>query len=178
MMLTISICISFVIYVLVVVMIFIKRWDEAVAEAKKNEQKEKELKKEREERLRFDGKQNRLFYHIIWKNFKSNWKDYLLILISNIILFAVIVVAFCMKEILDGKYEIENRHLRETICFIYIDHRSNLPDRNSGVQRNLWGFQCWKVNRFACSWRKNARKNKSVMAHGWHSVMRLQHLAV
>ena len=65
--------IGFGVYLLVVVVIFIKRWNEEVAEAKKFEEKEKALKKEKEERLRFDGKQNRLFYHIVWKNFKRNW---------------------------------------------------------------------------------------------------------
>ena len=103
--------IGFGVYLLVVIVIFIKRWNEEVAEAKKFEEKEKALKKEKEERLRFDGKQNRLFYHIVWKNFKRNWKDYSLILVSNTILFAVMVVGFCMKEILNGKYEIENRQL-------------------------------------------------------------------
>ena len=48
--------------------------------------------------------QNKLFYHIIWKNFKQNWKDYLLILICNIILFTVTVVSFHMMQLLDWKY--------------------------------------------------------------------------
>lgn len=103
--------IGFGIYLLVVIICFMKQWNEEVAEAKKLEEKEMVLKKEKEERLRFDGKQNRLFYHTVWKNFKRNWKDYSLILVSNTILFAVIVIGFCMKEILDGKYAIENRQL-------------------------------------------------------------------
>jgi len=48
--------------------------------------------------------QSKLFYHIIWKNFKQNWKDYLLILICNIILFTVTVVSFHMMQLMDRKY--------------------------------------------------------------------------
>lgn len=48
--------------------------------------------------------QSKLFYHIIWKNFKQNWKDYLLILVCNIVLFTVTVVAFHMMQLLDGEY--------------------------------------------------------------------------
>lgn len=50
--------------------------------------------------------QNKLFYHIIWKNFKKNWKDYVLVLICNIVLFAVTVVTFHMMQLLDGNYGI------------------------------------------------------------------------
>ena len=89
------------------VSIIVDQWDEVVAEAKQLDAKEKAFKKEKDERLRFEGKQNRLFYHVLWKNFKSNWKDYSLILISNSILFAVIVISLCVKEILSGNYEIE-----------------------------------------------------------------------
>lgn len=50
--------------------------------------------------------QSKLFYHIIWKNFKNNWKDYLLVLICNIVLFTVTIIAFHMMKLLDGNYGI------------------------------------------------------------------------
>jgi len=97
------------------------RWDEVKADTKRFEQKEKAERQEKEERLRFEGKQNRLFYHVIWKNFKRNWKDYSLILVSNIILFTIIVVGFCMRELLNGKYEMKRMQLFGGISEILIN---------------------------------------------------------
>lgn len=50
--------------------------------------------------------QSKLFYRIIWKNFRNNWKDYLLILICNMILYIVAVIGFHMMQLLDGNYGI------------------------------------------------------------------------
>ena len=65
--------------------------------------------------------QSRLFYHIIWKNFKQNWKDYLLILICNIILFTVNVVAFHMMQLLDGNYGIRKIQIFNGLSEILIN---------------------------------------------------------
>ena len=65
--------------------------------------------------------QSSLFYHIIWKNFKQNWKDYLLILISNIILFTVTVVAFHMMHLLDGNYGIRKIQIFNGLSEILIN---------------------------------------------------------
>ena len=62
-------------------------WEESIAEAKRQERKMLAQQKEEEERLRFDGKYTSLFYHFVWKNFKRNWKDYLLLLLKNLIMY-------------------------------------------------------------------------------------------
>lgn len=119
---------SFVSFLLIIIVgleilvsLFADRWDELVAEAKRFEEKEKAEKIEKEERLKFEGKRNRLFYYIVWKNFKSNWKDYSLILVSNIILVMITVVAFCMRELLSGKYEIKRMQIFNGISEILIN---------------------------------------------------------
>lgn len=75
-------------------------WEESIAEAKRQERKMLAQQKEEEERLRFDGKYTSLFYHFVWKNFKRNWKDYLLLLFTNIVIFGCTIVGFGMRDIL------------------------------------------------------------------------------
>jgi len=76
------------------------RWEETVASVTKQKEEEEAFKKEVEERLHFEGKYTKMFYHYVWKNFKRNWKDYTLLLFSNILIFGSIVVGIGMKEIL------------------------------------------------------------------------------
>lgn len=45
---------------------------------------EQEKKEEAHRRLDFPGKYTKLFYHMIWKNFRSDWKDYRLFLLCGI----------------------------------------------------------------------------------------------
>ena len=77
-----------------------ENWEESIAEAKRQEMKMLAQQKEEEERLRFEGKYTSLFYHFVWKNFKRNWKDYLLLLFTNIVIFGCTIVGFGMKDIL------------------------------------------------------------------------------
>lgn len=79
---------------------FAEEWKQAVAIAKEDKEREIAEKKEYKERTFFEGKYNYLFFRVIWKNFRSNWKDYCLLLICNIIIFAFIVIGVGMREIL------------------------------------------------------------------------------
>ncbi len=82
----------------------LERWDITVKETKEFEWQEKEFKEEKERRLRFEGKYTKQFYGIVWKNFRKNWKDYLLLLICNIIIFACFVVGYGIQNVLSKLY--------------------------------------------------------------------------
>lgn len=84
----------------IVIGFLIEGWKAAVAETNQQKMEEQEFKKEAEERLRFDGKYTKMFYQYIWKNFKHNWKDYLLLLIANVLIFTSLVIGFGMNKIL------------------------------------------------------------------------------
>lgn len=84
------------------------------------EEKEQRLKKEeslsiknedcrkenREEKKRgFKGKYNTAFYKIIWKNFKSNRRDYLVFVLCSSLIFAVLLLGFGMRKLMkSGDY--------------------------------------------------------------------------
>ena len=59
-------------------------YDEALARSRNYEVQEQEKKEEAHRRLDFPGKYTKLFYHMIWKNFRSDWKDYRLFLLCGI----------------------------------------------------------------------------------------------
>lgn len=68
-----------------------------------------------------EPKYTKLFYNVVWKNFKKYWKDYLLIIICSIILFTVAVVAYSMKEILESHYEIKKVQIFNGITEILLN---------------------------------------------------------
>lgn len=78
------------------------RWDEVVEENRLYELEEAAFEKERKERLAFAGKYTKLFYYVIIKNFIKNWKDYVLLLVCNVVIFGFVVTGFGMQEILSG----------------------------------------------------------------------------
>ena len=65
--------------------------------------------------------QSKLFYHIIWKNFKQNIKDYLMILVCNIILFTVTVAVFHMMQILNSEYGLKKIQMFNGVTEILIN---------------------------------------------------------
>lgn len=69
--------------------------------------KEYHEREEKRERLAFSGRYNELFYGFIWKNFKSSWKDYILLFLCSSMVFAFIVIGFGMQAILSrgSRYE-------------------------------------------------------------------------
>ena len=82
-----------------------ERWDSVVEETRQYEQEEAAFEKERKERLAFAGKYTKLFYYVIIKNFIKNWKDYVLLLVCNVVIFGFVVTGFGMQEILSGLSE-------------------------------------------------------------------------
>lgn len=78
----------------------INQWDEIKQEVEKNKAIEKAYKSEKKERLYFKGKYTKLFYRVIVKNFKKTGKDFVLLLVCNIILFSFFVVGLGLKRIL------------------------------------------------------------------------------
>lgn len=79
-----------------------EEWNEAAKREKENEKIRKELKKEKRRRLRFDGRYSKDFYHMIWKNFKYNWKDYRLLTGAGIVSIGLLFVSSGMQELLSG----------------------------------------------------------------------------
>ncbi len=78
-------------------------WDDFLKLAEENKEKEKVAKEEERKRLDFPGKYTKLFYQMVWKNFRYDWKDYCLYLICTTIIstfsFAGIGIYQMMAEI-------------------------------------------------------------------------------
>ncbi|MDO4474935.1 MAG: hypothetical protein Q4B75_09845 [Eubacteriales bacterium] len=81
----------------------IEHWDETVRDTKAYQEKEQLEKEERRQRLYFPGKYSRLFLKVTWKNFKNNWKDYLILFLCNACVFAFILTGFGFNKILGTK---------------------------------------------------------------------------
>lgn len=84
-----------------------KETKEAAIAARKKEREEKEEK----ERLYFEGKYNTFFYQFLWKNFKSTWKDYVLLLVCSCMVFCFIIMGFGMQKMLDSEHKSEGIQL-------------------------------------------------------------------
>lgn len=82
-------------------------WKETRKLTKEYYEKERREKEEKRERLGFDGRYSELFYQFIWKNFKSNWKDYILLFLCGSLVFAFIVIGFGIQKLLgvNSRYE-------------------------------------------------------------------------
>lgn len=83
------------------------RWTETVEEVTTYEAEEKAWKAEVKERLAFAGKYNNSFYRIVWKNFKSNWKDYILLLVCCSLIFGFVVIGFGIQKIMSLEHNYE-----------------------------------------------------------------------
>lgn len=75
-------------------------WGEIQTEAKKIQEIDKAEKEEEKKRLRFEGKYTRLFYRIVWKNFKSNWKDYILFLFCTSLVTSFVIFGYGLQTVL------------------------------------------------------------------------------
>lgn len=82
------------------------RWDETVTESRAFEAEEKAWKEEVKRRLAFAGKYDRPFYHVVWKNFKANWKDYILLLFCCILIISFVVVGFGVQKLMSIEYSL------------------------------------------------------------------------
>ena len=68
-------------------------------EADEYHEKERREKEERKERLYFPGKYKKLFYRVIWKNFRRNLKDYTVLLVCNALVFGFVLTGFGMQKL-------------------------------------------------------------------------------
>lgn len=75
-------------------------WKETKEISAQYHERERKEKEEKRERLAFSGRYNELFYQFVWKNFKSNWRDYILLFLCSSMVFAFIVIGFGMQKIL------------------------------------------------------------------------------
>lgn len=69
-------------------------WKDAKESAEIFGEKEREEKEEERRRLYFPGNYTKLFYQMVWHNFKYDWKDYGLLLFCG-----VIVSAFSLQDL-------------------------------------------------------------------------------
>ena len=69
-------------------------WKDAKESAEIFAEKEREEKEEERRRLYFPGNYTKLFYQMVWHNFKYDWKDYGLLLFCG-----VIVSAFSLQDL-------------------------------------------------------------------------------
>lgn len=84
-----------------------ERWDETVQESRAYAAEEKAWKEEVKRRLAFVGKYDKPFYRVVWKNFKANWKDYILLLFCCILIIGFVVVGFGVQKLMSIEYSLE-----------------------------------------------------------------------
>lgn len=109
--------ISFMLYPLVILILqavhligyrMLDSWTEATEEVRQIKERERQAKKERKERLAFDGKYSHLFYQVIWKNFKSNWETYRIFVVTGTVSVSFIFAGVGMREMLSGMQGVES----------------------------------------------------------------------
>lgn len=101
----------------------IESWSEACIAEKERQARVKAYKEERKRRLKFPGHYPRLFYKVIWKNFRYNWKEYSLFLASTILVVGLIFTGVGMRSILIANSTGENFMMGQgigTILFSFI----------------------------------------------------------
>lgn len=77
----------------------IENWDVTSSEAEEYRKKELREKEERKRRLYFPGRYKKLFYQVIWKNFRRNLKDYTVLLVCNALVFGFVLTGFGMQKL-------------------------------------------------------------------------------
>lgn len=80
----------------------VANWNEASRLEKERMAAEKAARKEKKERLRFDGKYSKAFYTMVWKNFKYSFKDYRILLCAGILSVSMLFVGSGMREMMSA----------------------------------------------------------------------------
>ncbi|MBC5742031.1 hypothetical protein FMM74_000165 [Lachnospiraceae bacterium MD308] len=75
-------------------------WEETKQISAEYHEKEREEKEEKQRRIAFAGRYNELFYRFVWKNFKSNWRDYILLFLCSSMVFAFLIIGFGLQKLL------------------------------------------------------------------------------
>lgn len=101
----------FLLCILCLIVVFermISAWRENELEYNAAKKRDQEAKRERKERLEFEGNYSSLFAKTIWKNFKYNWKTYRIFVFVSTLASALIISGYSLKEMLSSTYEHEN----------------------------------------------------------------------
>lgn len=97
------------------------RWKETVEESRAFAEEEKAWKEEVKRRTAFAGKYDTPFYRVVWKNFKANWKDYILLLFCGILIIAFVLVGFGIQKIMSVKHSLEGIQMLNGLNSILIN---------------------------------------------------------
>ena len=97
------------------------RWKETVEESRAYAAEDKAWKEEVKRRTAFAGKYDTPFYRVVWKNFKANWKDYILLLFCGILIIAFVVVGFGIQKIMSVKHSLEGIQMLNGLNSILIN---------------------------------------------------------
>lgn len=96
-------------------------WEEATKKDKIRKKEEKQRIEEERRRLYFPGNYGKLFYKVVWKNFKYNWKDYLLFVICGTVTAALLFAEFGLQEMLSSAHSEEKFLVSQGVGQIVLD---------------------------------------------------------
>lgn len=83
-------------------------WDSAVKMAKDSAREDRHQKEEEKRRLYFPGNYTELFYGMVWKNFKYNWRDYRLLLMCSMVMSSLSFAGLGCYQTMAGVHRAEN----------------------------------------------------------------------
>ena len=88
-----------------------EEWEESGEQILKTQENDKHYKQERKRRLYFPGKYSKLYYHVLWENFKYHWRDFSFLFVSVLLSAAFLFIGFGMREAFSGSYGYDNELL-------------------------------------------------------------------
>lgn len=86
---------------------FLREYKEAEIQAEKSRRLEKLAKAERKQRLAFPGKYSRLFYEMVWNNFKAGFRHYVMFAVSALIAVAFLFSTVTIMNMMSGLHSEE-----------------------------------------------------------------------
>ena len=96
-------------------------WKDARESAEIFAEKDREEKEEERRRLYFPGNYTKLFYQMVWHNFKYDWKDYSLLLLCGVIVSAFSFVGLGIYQMMAKAHRAENFLLGEGLGRILLN---------------------------------------------------------
>ena len=120
-----TILISAIIMIFVMAEVLISKmldvWKDAKESAEIFAEKEREEKEEERRRLYFPGNYTKLFYQMVWHNFKYDWKDYGLLLLCGVIVSAFSFAGLGIYQMMAKAHRAENFLLGEGLGRILLN---------------------------------------------------------
>lgn len=98
-----------------------EEWEESGEQILKTQENDKHYKQERKRRLYFPGKYSKLYYHVLWHNFKYDWKDYGLLLFCGVIVSAFSFAGLGIYQMMAKAHRAENFLLGEGLGRILLN---------------------------------------------------------